>query len=647
MTITKDLIGSNSWPTGPLRSGPMIGEIGLADALIWAQARDTSPLTLRLYGAGITPNTFEAAPALASGLCVKFHVTGLAQEIAYEYDIISHHGSTPRYHLKAGLPNNARRARVAFGSCFGEEVNHALTIFSAIANEHPDVFLMTGDNCYFRKGPPPDWQDEDHKMLAQLRHRNNSALRKLIPNTSVLGIWDDHDFGGPDDNDSSDSGRSDSLSVFKRIWAQRAYGLPAQGVAGIFSNVRYGPVEIFLIDGRYHRVERSRILGAVQLDWLKTQLLSSTAPVKLIVSGSVVLPEFVNTIEDRTWEGWRRDAPGELSALLSHIEAHDIRGVLFVSGDLHLGYLMHRAGADLRDGKVGPEYWEVVASPLAQEPWGTHVHDDTASPTYDPWLVEEVVGSNYGLLDINLDRAGQELSLSLKNQHGTAYVAQAVAIDTLRVRKARPRATGLVWPNGKVYFFKDGRYVRYNMDPQHEGVEPGYPKSISASWPGLAEALPYGIDAAVVWPNGRAYFFSGNGYVAYAIESEGVLADYPKYIALNWGRWPAHWRAGVDAAIVWDAKTAYFFKGAEYIRYSIAEDCVEVGYPKPIAGNWPGLAEAFPNGVDSAIDWGNGYVYFFSADRYLRYRKDSSHEGVDAGYPLPISGRWPGLERLA
>jgi alkaline phosphatase D len=629
-----------------LRSGPMLGEVGVNDALIWAQARDTSLLTLRLYVSGTAPATFVATPTFANGLCVSFHVTGLAQGISYEYDIASQHGSTPRYHLKAGLPNNARRARIAFGSCFGEEQNNGLTIFGAIANDHPDAFVMTGDNCYFRNGSPPDWQDEDRKMLAQLRHRNNSALRKLIPNTSTLGIWDDHDFGGPDDNDSSDGGRNDSLSVFKRIWAQRAYGLPAQGIAGIFSNVRYGPVEIFLLDGRYHRVEHSRILGSAQLDWLKTRLLVSTAPIKLIVSGSVVLPEFVKTIENGTWEGWQRDARDELEALLDHIEAHGIKGVVFASGDLHLGYLMHRTGTDLSDGRVGPEYWEVVASPLAQAPWGTHVRAGTTTPTYDPGLLEEVVGNNYGLLDIDLDRTGHELSLSLKNPQGMTYIVQSVALNTLRVRPAIQKTCAVVWPNGKAYFFKGAQYVRYNMDAQHEGVEPGYPKSIRGYWKGLAEALPRGIDSAVVWPNGRAYFFSGNGYVAYALDPEGVIDGYPKYIALNWGNWPSHWRDGIDAALVWDANRAYFFKGAEYIRYNIPEDRVEPGYPKPIAGIWPGLAEAFPEGVDSAIDWGNGFVYFFSGGLYVRYRKDPNHEGVDAGYPKPINGNWPGLNQL-
>jgi hypothetical protein len=47
----------------------------------------------------------------------------------------------------------------------------------------------------------------------------------------------------------------------------------------------------------------------------------------------------------------------------------------------------------------------------------------------------------------------------------------------------------------------------------------------------------------------------------------------------------------VDAAVAWNNGKAYFFKGSKYIRVNLAShphNTMDSGYPKPIAGNWPG-----------------------------------------------------------
>ncbi len=646
MTITQDLVGDNSWPTGPLRSGPLLGEVGETDAFVWAQARDTTPLVLSVHRPDGSTIAISRLPLTTNGLCVVFHVTGLVAGTACPYTLSSQHGTTPTYTLRAGLPATATKAKIVFGSCVRIPASGTQSILTSIGNEHADVFLMTGDNTYFED--PGDLGNEDVKMLAHLKYRNIAELRNVIPSVSTLGIWDDHDFGSDDrDNDEPIlfSQADDSLSAFKHMWAQRTYGLVGPGTAGIYSHARYGPVEIFLTDGRFHRSEFNHILGPAQLSWLKTALAASTAPVKLIVSGSVVLPQFVKAIH--TWEGWERDAPGELSELLAHIEAHDIRGVAFVSGDLHLAYLMHRPGTAMTGGRQGPDYWELISSPLSSPVWDYRVRLGPNEPTYDPYCLTEIASQNYGVLDVDLNRGGKELILTLKNAQGIGIVSQNVDRSTLQVRPApAPKLTAVVWPNGKAYFFKGSRYVRYTVDPAHEGVDAGYPMPIAGHWTGLPDRFTENLDAAVAWPNGRAYFFRGNGYVGYTIDpsNEGVPAGYPKYVT----EWPGLWSSGIDAAVVWSNGSAYFFKGLQYVRYDMdpAHEGVMAGYPKPIAGNWPGLAAAFPNGIDAVVVWPNGKAYFFKGDQYVRYTIDPADEGVDPGYPKPIVGHWPGLDAL-
>jgi matrix metalloproteinase-14 (membrane-inserted) len=196
------------------------------------------------------------------------------------------------------------------------------------------------------------------------------------------------------------------------------------------------------------------------------------------------------------------------------------------------------------------------------------------------------------------------------------------------------------WKKGKAYFFKGNQYIRYDIATDR--TDPGYPKYINnKNWPGLP--WTNGIDTAVNWDNDKIYFFKDNLYMRYDITSDRADAGYPKYI--NNETWPGlPWRNGIDAAVNWGNGKAYFFKGNQYVRYDINADRVDPGYPKYINNqNWPGLP--WSNGIDAAVNWGNGKVYFFKGYQYIRY--DILADRADPGYPKYIDNNtWPGLPAL-
>jgi uncharacterized membrane protein len=69
-------------------------------------------------------------------------------------------------------------------------------------------------------------------------------------------------------------------------------------------------------------------------------------------------------------------------------------------------------------------------------------------------------------------------------------------------------------------------------------------------------------------------------------------------IPRHWPNWPSAWTLGIDAGVVLNNGKAYFFKGPKYLRYDIAGDRVDNGYPAAIAGHWRGLPAVFNSGID-------------------------------------------------
>ena len=59
----------------------------------------------------------------------------------------------------------------------------------------------------------------------------------------------------------------------------------------------------------------------------------------------------------------------------------------------------------------------------------------------------------------------------------------------------------------------------------------------------------------------------------------------------------------------------YFFKGKQYWRFDPEKrPPVKKDYPRPIS-NWEGV----PNFIDDAIQYTNGYTYFFKKGLYYRF----------------------------
>ena len=210
-----------------------------------------------------------------------------------------------------------------------------------------------------------------------------------------------------------------------------------------------------------------------------------------------------------------------------------------------------------------------------------------------------------------------------------------------RLPVLRTRIDAALWRSSHdvVYLFSGNKYVRVSRIGS--GHDASYPRAIAGNWPGLPASFQRGIDAAF-WrdSNGKIYLFKGSQYVRLNSVPLRMDPGYPRLIAGNWPGWPSTFTQGIDAAL-WRNSNGriYFFKGNQYVRITDIPLRVEPGYPKPIAGNWPGLPDSFNQGIDSALcRRDTGQIYFFKGPAYVRYT--SVPGGIDQGYPRWIDPKW-------
>lgn len=239
---------------------------------------------------------------------------------------------------------------------------------------------------------------------------------------------------------------------------------------------------------------------------------------------------------------------------------------------------------------------------------------------------------------------GRAMVVSLARQL-LRIIFVAAILGSACIAQANPYITAaLPWPSGKVQLFlSDGTYVRY--DTQAERVDPGYPKPVNdSSWPGLGRFATL-ISAAFSGPSGKAYFFLATGdYLRFDIAADRVDPGYPQPI--NDSTWPGlgPYHNQVFGAMNWtNNKVQVFLSNGSYMRFDLVANRMDDGYPKRISKDtWPGLAP-FAASLAGMANWNNVKAYvFLDNNTFLRY--DISRDRLDEGYPKPIDDTtWPGI----
>jgi len=211
-------------------------------------------------------------------------------------------------------------------------VNGTPAIYNQMAKEGSDMMVWLGDAVYLLgiehaggmcPGLANDWDTQDSLFKRYIFYRK--LHDSLVVNMPQLAITDNHDMGGNEYNKTMPT-LGIAKANFMQWWVNPEYRSNPDG-QGLYSSYRYKDVEFFLLDNRSYRESTTRHLGVYQLAWLKQALLNSTAPFKVLISGT---PAF-----DKHWGGRNFSITAECDTLLQFIKANNIDGVLCYSADIH------------------------------------------------------------------------------------------------------------------------------------------------------------------------------------------------------------------------------------------------------------------------------------------------------------------------
>ena len=319
-------------------------------------------------------------------------------------------------------------SRIAFGSC--SDQNKPQPIWSAINASKPDLFIFGGDNVYASDQP---WRLEKlQSAYAQLAQ--NAGFAQLRSTTPFQVIWDDHDYG-LNDGGADFAHKQESKDEFLKFWNIDATD-PRRSRNGLYNSTIYGnkgkQVQIILLDGRSFRSalkptdvrnapgkERympdadptKTMLGEAQWQWLERQLLQP-ADVRLIVSGVQVI------VEGHGWECWG-NFPAEQAKMMSLIRSTRAKGVVFLSGDRHIGAMYKHQAAD--SSTTYPLY-ELTSSGITQA-WAS-------AKEAGPNRLGELVTQNH-FAQIDIDWVTRNLSLSLLGEQGQSLKQFSIPLSDL------------------------------------------------------------------------------------------------------------------------------------------------------------------------------------------------------------------------
>ena len=395
----------------------------------WRVALDTNFTSI------VQSGTFTADSS--RDYCVKIDVSGLQPNTWYFYNFTALGRNSQTGRTKTAPVGGVDQLRFAFTSC-SHYPNGYFNAYSRIRDRNDiDAILHLGDYIYeYGTGAGAVRTDQKPSYeiirLADYRqrystHRLDPDCRRMHQQYPFISIWDDHETA----NNSYKDGAENHTPATEGPWSARKSAgeeandewiprrLPESGnINKIWRKISYGNLaDLFLLDTRlYARTQQGgnvndtskHIIGNEQLQWLKTEMMNSTAKWKIIAQQVMMgnLTPFGITVNDDQWDGYTADRKKLYDIILNN----NIQNIVVLTGDIHTAWAMDLPyntatyNATTGAGSVGVEF--VCTSVTSSS---SPVPLDPLYPLVSAILPHikyvDLYKKGYGVLDLTADKA--------------------------------------------------------------------------------------------------------------------------------------------------------------------------------------------------------------------------------------------------
>jgi alkaline phosphatase D len=305
----------------------------------------------------------------------------------------------------------AKVITIAFGSC--NKLSLPQDMWKAVAANKPDVWIWLGDIVYADTYVASELADELKKL------KTEPDYASLAKKTTILGIYDDHDFGKNDCGkghptkgkvkqvllDFLDVPTTSPIRRRPGAFQSYTFGSGKEKTKVIILDTRFFRDTLLLAEGsdkKYAQNETGQMLGDIQWTWLEKELTQSDAALNILCSSVQVVSG------DHGFDTWG-NFPKERRRLIGMIDRIQPKNLVILSGDRHMAEV-----SKMKLPNLPYSLYDFTSSGL------THVR--SGSSEGNKFRVGDmIVQRNFGLLQIDWSGETPVVSLQVRGKSNTMY----------------------------------------------------------------------------------------------------------------------------------------------------------------------------------------------------------------------------------